>query len=118
MFEDARRWGLLAGGFAAGAACILGLLGTTASAEPTGPVLPAPATVTQTVTAQGGAPAAAAVAGPNQLIGAPVADAVAPVPAPPVSTIVPAASQTITDYLRQHNVGLEAQKSTDFKALN
>jgi hypothetical protein len=126
MFEDARRWGLLAGGFAAGTACVLGLAGTTASAEPTGPLVPAPATVTQTVTVEAGAPAAA-LAGPNQLIGTPVAGAVpapgpdvaAPVvPAEPVSTIVPAPSQTITDYLKQHNVALEAQKSADFKALN
>ena len=126
MFEDVRRWGLLAGGFAAGTACVLGLAGTTASAEPIAPLVPAPATVTQTVTVAAGAPQAA-VAGPNQLIGAPAAPLapaapvapVAPVaPAAPVSTIVPATSQTITDYFKQHNVGLEAQKSTDFKALN
>lgn len=109
MFENARRLGFLAGGFAAGAACVVGLAGTTASAEPTGPLLPAPATVTQTVTVQAGAPAAA-LAGPDQLIATPIAA--------PVSTIVPATSQTITDYLKQHNVTLEAQKSTDFKALN
>lgn len=114
MFEHARRWGLLAGGFAAGTACVLGLVGTTASAEPTGPPIPAPATVTQTVTVQAGAPQAA-VAGPNQLIAAPVAPVV---PAAPVSTILPAVSQTITDYFKEHGVGLEAQKSADFKALN
>jgi hypothetical protein len=89
--------------------------------------------VTQTVTVEAGAPAAA-LAGPNQLIGTPVAGAVpapaagavpapgvaaAPVvPAEPVSTVVPATSQTITDYLKQHNVALEPQKSADFKALN
>lgn len=114
MFEDVRRWGLLAGGFAAGTACVLGLAGTTASAEPAAPLIPAPATVTQTVTVAAGAPQAA-VAGPNQLIGTPAAPVV---PAAPVSTIVPATSQTITDYFKQHDVGLEAQKSADFKALN
>jgi probable lipoprotein LpqN len=126
MFEDARRWGLLAGGFAAGTAFVLGLAGTTASAEPVAPVVPAPATVTQTVTVQAGTPAAA-LAGPEQLIGTPIAGAAQPpapavaapvVPAAPVSTIVPATSQTITDYLKQHNVALEPQKSGDFKALN
>lgn len=138
MFETARRWGLLAGGFAAGTACILGLAGTTASADPTGPLAPqpAPATVTQTVTVQAGAPAAEvvgpnqALAGPNQLVAAPVAgtpqaagvNAVAPavpaVPAAPVSTIVPASSQTLTDFFKEKNVALEPQRAADFKALN
>lgn len=123
MIERARRLGLLAGGFAAGTACVLGLAGTTASAEPTVPLVPAPATVTQTVTVQAGAPQAA-LAGPAQLPGTPAAPVVPAVPgvpavpAAPVSTIVPATSQTITDYLREHNVGLEAQKAADFKALN
>jgi hypothetical protein len=116
MFENARRLGLLAGGFAAGTACVLGPAGTTASAEPTGPLtpLPVPATVTQTVTVQAGAPAAAAV-GPNQLIGAP---APAAAPAAPVSTIVPAASGTLADFFKQKNVAMEPQKAADFKALN
>ncbi len=50
MFENARRWGLLAGGMAAGVAGVVGFAGTTASAEPSlpQPSLPAPATVTQT----------------------------------------------------------------------
>ncbi len=127
MLENARRWGLLAGGFAAGTACVLGLAGTTATADPTGPALPAPApaTVTQTVTVQAGAPAAAA--GPNQLVAAPGAltpqvpaavPAAPAVPPAPVSTIVPATSQTITDYLKAHNVTLEPQKAAGFKALN
>ena len=124
MFENARRWGLLAGGFAAGTACVLGLAGTTASAEPTAP-LPAPATVTQTVTVQAGAPAAAV--GPNQLVGSPAAGnpqapglAVAtPVAAAaPVSTIVPAASGTLADFFHSKNVAMEPQKAADFKALN
>jgi hypothetical protein len=118
MFENARRWGLLAGGFAAGTACILGLAGTTASAEPSLPLpsVPAPATVTQTVTVQAGAPAAAAI-GPNQLIAA--APAVPAVPAAPAApAIVPATSGTLADFLKSKNVAMEPQKADDFKALN
>jgi hypothetical protein len=129
MFENARRLRLLAGGFAAGAACVLGLAGTTASAEPTGPLPPAPAiaTVTQTVTVQAAAPLATP-AGANQLVAAPVAgtaqspalSALAPaVPAVPAApAIIPATSQTISDFLKSKNVAMEPQKSTDFKALN
>lgn len=108
MFEKARRLGILAGGFAAGTAFVLGLAGTTASAEPAAPLVPAPATVTQTVTVAAGA---------APVVATPVAGSVQE-PAAPLSTIVPASSQTITEYLRQHGVGLEPQKSTDFKALN
>jgi hypothetical protein len=81
--------------------------------------------VTQTVTVQAGAPVAPAAAGPNQLLGAPTAgtapglEVAAPVvAAPPVSTIVPAASQTLTDFFKEHNVALEPQKADGFKALN
>jgi hypothetical protein len=118
MFDTARRWGLLVGGFAAGTACVLGMAGTTASAEPTGPLQPAPATVTQTVTVQ---------AGPNQLIASPAAANQAPgltvatppaVPPAPVSTIVPAASGTLADYFKSKNVAMEPQKADGFKALN
>lgn len=131
MFENARRWGLLAGGLAAGTACVLGLAGTTASAEPTLPLPAVPATVTQTVTVQAGVPAAAAI-GPNQLIATPVAGspqasglspavpaapAVPAVPATPVSTIVPAASGTLADFFREKNVAMEPQRAADFKAL-
>lgn len=116
MFENARRWGLLVGGFAAGTACVLGLAGPVASAEPTLPLpaVPAPATVTQTVTVQAGAPAAA-VAGPNQLIGSPVAPT-APV-APAVPAVVPATSGTLAGFFKEKNVAMEPQKATDFKAL-
>ena len=50
MNEIARRWRVLAGGAAAGAAAVVGFAGVTASAEPVipQPPLPAPATVTQT----------------------------------------------------------------------
>jgi hypothetical protein len=131
MFVNARRWGLLAGGVAAGVACVVGLAGTTASAEPSlpQPPLPAPATVTQTITIAAGAPAAPApvqaavpVAGPaatpsvQSAAGMNVATPIAPVAAP--STIVPAASGTITDFFKGKNVGLEPQAAKDFKALN
>ena len=63
MSEMGRGWRVLAGGIgacAAGVAGVLGIAGTTASAQPlpVQPTLPAPATVTQTVTV---APNAAAV---------------------------------------------------------
>lgn len=132
MFEHARRWGLVAGGVAAGVAGVVGFAGTTASAEPTlpQPSLPVPATVTQTITVQAGVPGAPApaqvaatpVAGPastagiQSAAGLNMATPVVPVPAP--STIVPAASGTITDYLREHNVALEPQVAKDFRALN
>ncbi|OPX11816.1 LpqN/LpqT family lipoprotein [Mycobacterium sp. AT1] len=111
MFENARRWGLLVGGFAAGTACVLGLAGPIASAEPTLPLpaVPAPATVTQTVTVQAGAPAAA---GPNQLIASPAAPA-----APAVPAVVPATSGTLADFFKEKNVAMEPQKAADFKAL-
>jgi hypothetical protein len=134
MYEHARRWGLLAGGVAAGVAGVVGFASTTASAEPTlpqpavpAPAVPAPATVTQTITVQAGAPAApvgaaaqpaaapAAAAGVQPAAGLGAPAAVAPVAAP--STIVPAASGTLIDFLKEHNVGLEPQVANDFKAL-
>jgi hypothetical protein len=129
MFVNARRWGLLVGSIATGVACVVGLAGTTASAEPTlpQPPLPAPATVTQTITVAAGAPAApapaavpmagpAATPGVQPAAGLNVAAPVAPVAAP--STIVPAASGTIIDFLKGKNVALEPQAAKDFKALN
>lgn len=134
MFVNARRWGLLAGGFAAGVACVVGLAGTTASAEPTlpQPQLPSPATVTQTITVQAGTvpptvptpiqgafgqPAAAAqAAAPGAQPAAGMNLATAPVAAQ--STIVPATSGTIADFLKSKNVALEPQTAKDFKALN
>jgi hypothetical protein len=132
MFENARRWGLLAGGVAAGVAGVVGLAGTTASAEPTlpQPALPAPATVTQTITVEAGtvpAPvpgqvAAAPASGPASTAGIQSAAGLSattpgvPVAAP--STIVPAASGTIADFFKAKNVSLEPQVAKDFKALN
>jgi probable lipoprotein LpqN len=138
MFVNARRWGLLAGGFAAGVACVVGLAGTTASAEPTlpQPALPAPATITQTITVQAGTvppnapaptpiqgafgqPAAAAQAvAPGVQPAAGLSAATAPVAVAAPSTIVPAASGTIMDFLKSKNVALEPQSAKDFKALN
>ncbi|GAC1411887.1 MAG: LpqN/LpqT family lipoprotein [Mycobacterium sp.] len=121
----ARRWRLLAGGTAASLAAVVGFAGTTASAEPLfpQPPTPAPATVTQTVTVN---PYAAAVA--PQALGQPALAPAAPaaaagislpaIPAPPPSTIKPAASGTLTDYFKAKNVRMEPQNSRDFKALN
>ena len=125
MFENARRWGLLAGGLAAGLAVVVGFAGATASADPVlpQPPLPAPATVTQTVTVQAGAPSAAL---PSQ-VAAPPAEPTAPQavglnvdtpPAPPPATIVPASSVSLVDFLKSKNVALEPQKAADFRALN
>jgi hypothetical protein len=152
MNEIARRWRVLAGGTAAGVAAVVGFAGTTASAEPLfpQPPMPAPATVTQTVTvlpnAAAVAPQALAQPAMPQALGQPVAPqalgqpvvpqtlgrpALAPVepaaaagislpavPAPPPSTIAPAASGTLTDYFKAKNVTMEPQNSRDFKALN
>ena len=132
MFENARRWGLLAGGVAAGVAGVVGLAGTTASAEPTlpQPALPAPATVTQTITVEAGtvpAPvpgqvAAAPASGPASTAGiqsaAGLSAATPGVPVAAPSTIVPAASGTIADFFKAKNVSLQPQVAKDFKALN
>jgi hypothetical protein len=125
MFENARHWGLLAGAVAAGVAGVVGLAGTTASAEPTvpQPSLPAPATVTQTITVEAGTvPPAAPAAGPASTAGIQSAAGLSattpgvPVAAP--STIVPAASGTIADFFKAKNVSLQPQVAKDFKALN
>lgn len=133
MFANARRWGLVTGGVAAGVAGVVGFAGTTASAEPTLPLppQPAPATVTQTITVQAGAPAApvapvtpdiAPVAAAAQAPGAvPAAGLNAAAPVVPVAvapTIVPAASGTLSDFFKEHNVTLEPQVSNGFNALN
>jgi len=130
MFANARRWGLVTGGVAAGVAGVVGFAGTTASAEPTLPLppQPAPATVTQTITVQAGVPAAPAapdiapVAAAAQAPGAtPAAGLAVPAPAVPVPvvpTIQPAASGTLSDFFKEHNVTLEPQRSEGFTALN
>ena len=125
MNEITRRWWVLAGGAAAGVAAVVGFAGPTASAEPVipQPPLPAPVTVTQTVT---GAPNAASIApqatglpGVTPAIGATPAGISTPaVPAPPPVTITPAASGTLADFFKEKGVRLEPQNSRDFKALN
>ena len=133
MNEIARRWRVLAGGTAAGMAAVIGFAGPTASAEPVfpQPPMPAPPTVTQTVTVT---PNAAAVApqalgqpAVPQTLGQPALSPAAPVPAgvsapavpaPPPVTITPASSGTVFDYFKSKGVKLEPQNSRDFKALN
>ena len=135
MFENARHWRLLAGGVAAGLAGVVGFAGNIASADPLPPqpVVPAPATVTQTVTVQAApAPAAAAQpAGPafipaGQPAGVPqpatlpqpavAQPVIAPAPAP-VPAIAPAASGTIAEFFRAHNVAMQRQTAAGFTAL-
>ena len=112
MFENARRWGLLAGGIAAGMAGVVVFAGTTpAGAEPVAPLPPSPATVTQTVTV----PAAAPGPAPQQAAVAPVA---VPAAVPAAPAIVPATSQSIADFLKSRNVAMEPQKADGFRALN
>lgn len=136
MFENARHWRLLAGGVAAGLAGVVGFAGNTASADPLPPqpVVPAPATVTQTVTVQAApAPVAAAQpAGPAFIpAGQPAAvpqpatlpqpavaqPVIAPAPAP-APAIAPAASGTIAEFFRAHNVAMQRQTAAGFTALN
>jgi hypothetical protein len=119
MIEIARQRRVLAGGMAVGVAGVLGFAGATASAEPVAPqpALPAPATVTQTVTV---APNAAPLA--PQALGQPAAAvpagiATPAVPARPPVTITPASSGTLTDFFKEKGVILEPQNSRDFKAL-
>ncbi len=137
MSEIARRWRILAGGAAFGAASVLSLAGATASAQPTEPQLPQPttATVTQTATGVPQAVAPQAVApqavAPQavapQAVVAPATDpaaagvaAAAPpaVPAPPPVTITPATSGTLQEYFAGAGVALEPQSSQGFRALN
>ena len=130
MSEITRQWRVMAGGIGAcavGVAGVLGLAGTTASAQPAIPQpplpAPAPATVTQTVTvapqagdqalAQAGVtPAAAGPAAVPAGISSPA------LPAPPPSTIAPATSGTLREFFAANNVPLEPQSSIGFRALN
>ena len=123
MNEIARRWRILAGGTAAGVAAVVGFAGATASAEPVfpQPPMPAPATVTQTVTVAPNAAVAAqaaALPGTTPATGATTAGIAIPaVPAPPPVTITPASSGTLADFFKAKDVKMEPQNSRDFKAL-
>jgi hypothetical protein len=128
MIEIARRWRVLAIGVAVGVAGVLGFAGATASAEPVfpQPPQPAPATVTQTVTANAAPTAPQAIGQPGVMpatVAAPANVATpglvaAPVPAPPPVTVTPASSGTLSDFFKEKGVALEPQSSRDFKALN
>lgn len=133
MIEIAPRWRILAAGVAAATAGVLGFAGTTASAEPLvpQPPLPAPATVTQTVTVAPNAQAltqpgvsSATQPGLSSATGGAAAGsaspglAAAPVPTAPVATIMPASSGTLSEFFAEKGVQLEPQSSRDFKALN
>ncbi|MCP9274930.1 LpqN/LpqT family lipoprotein [Mycolicibacterium arenosum] len=122
MFENPRRWRLVAGGVAAGLAGVVGFAGTTASAEPVAPQppLPAPATVTQTVTVQAAAPGLSPQQPAATPASLPAAGALTPAApaAPAAPTIVPATSQSIAEFLRSKNVAMEPQKAPGFTALN
>jgi Probable lipoprotein LpqN len=130
MFENARRYGLLAGAFAGAVAGVVGIAGTTASAEPTYPFPPAPSPLTQQAGLLPAAGAQSAMgaqsfAGPQAVAGAqPIAGTQypaalpAPVAAAAPNTIAPATSVTITDFLKSKHVTLEPQVSKGFTALN
>ena len=139
MKRTARNWRVLAAGVAAGSAAVLGLVGTTASADPTipEPPSPAPVTVTQTVTvtpqaAANPSPAAVAQAtpvtpAPAQPLAASTAAAPAQVPATPAAQPLaapttppptPATSGTLADFFKEKGVTLEPQKAAGFTALN
>jgi hypothetical protein len=124
MNEITRRWRILAGGTAAGIAAVVGFAGPTASAEPVfpQPPMPAPATVTQTVTvAPNAAMTAPQLAGQPAVTSAtgatPAGISTPAVPAQPPATITPASSGTLTDFFKEKGVKLEPQNSRDFKAL-
>lgn len=109
MIGDARRWRILAGGVAASLAGVLGLAANIASAEPVYPYVP-PQYPSAAAAVPAAAPAAAqSVASPGVL---PAAAVAAP------STLVPASSVSLHDFLTEKGVKLEPQVAHDFKALN
>jgi hypothetical protein len=115
MITIARNWRVAVGGVAAASAAVLGLAGANASADPIAPIQPAPATVTVTVTPDAMAASAPLNQAAAQVAPAPQAAAAVPPPAP---TITPATSGTLTEFFKQHNVGMLPQKAAGFTALN
>jgi Probable lipoprotein LpqN len=134
-----RGWLAMLSGAAAGTAGILCLASPTAVAEPVVPSVPAPVTVTQTVTvapmantpaagvpaiqgvSQAGVPAVApGLAQPNAVPGYPSAATPAATTAVPAATpaLVPATSGTLTDYFAGKHVKLEPQRAQGFQALH
>jgi hypothetical protein len=145
MVDNARAWLGMIGALTAGVAGIIFLTSPNTSpkamADPVAPSVPAPVTVTQTVTLAParGAPVAAPQAATAQpataqaatapAATAPVATApavpqsglanVAPsVAAPTTPTLVPATSGTMIDYFKTRNVRLEPQRAPGFQAFN
>ena len=125
MKSMTRNWRVVIGGVAAGSAALIGIAGTTASAEPILPVpaVPAPVTVTQTVTVAPQASPAAATAAPAATPAvapaAPATSAAAAVAAAPAApAIVPATTGTLKEFFKEKGVTLEPQKAAGFTALN
>ncbi len=136
MIQIARTLRVFGGGLVAGAIGVTAFAGATASADPLLPApsipavpgvpAPAPAPPVQNATAIPGGvngnrvlappPAPYPVASPLPATapGAPGPAAVAPMP----STLTPAVSGTLRDYLQAKGVKLEAQKPQGFKALD
>jgi hypothetical protein len=116
MFENARCCGLVAGALVGAVAGVVGLAGTTASAEPVYPQPPSPITQSAGLLPVAGAQSAA---GTQSIAGAQYPAAVtSPVAVAAPPTIVPATSVTIVDFLKSKHVTLEPQVSKEFKALN
>ena len=121
MKSIARNWRVVIGGVAAGSAALIGIAGTSASAEPIlpAPPSPAPVTVTQTVTVAPQASAAAATAAPAATPAvAPAAPATSIPAAPAAPAIIPATSGTLREFFTEKGVTLEPQKAAGFTALN
>ncbi len=130
MKSLARNWRVVIGGVAAGSAALLGVAGTSASAEPVlpAPPAPAPATITQTVTVtpQAVAASTAAAATPAQVTTTVTATAAPATAAAATATAVqapaaprtPATSGTLSEYFQDKGVLLETQKAAGFTALN
>ncbi len=123
MSEIARGRRVLAAGFGACTAVVVGVLTvtTTASAQPlpVQPTLPSPATIAQPGIAT--IPAATNPAAPGitpVAAGASAMPAGVTAPVAPQPQIAPASSGTLTDFFAAKGVTLQPQSSRDFRALN